>query len=404
MPSVAYLCTTFPKDTEQFIRREAHSLSALGVDLRVYSLWGGGACVDLRVETFPKWKLLTLVWHIPFFVVTRPRLFGRLVRGLCTRRAPSWLNFWENMLGAGFAAIHAAQFRRDRPDLVHAAWGGAPATAAWLLRQLDGYPYSLACHAYDIYQDGGDWWLTEKAADAAFVHTSTAMGRSSLIVRGVTPEKIHAILSGLPARSAMKPLRTPRTDLRLLCVARLVPKKGLDHQLRIYAALKAAGVAFEARITGDGPLRAELETLARELGVDDHVKFLGHRPPSEIAGHLAWADVMLHTGVIAADGDRDGLPNVIPEAMAAGVLVVTSPAAATLEAITHDVTGLVADPAHPDRWVDALTALRDDEARGLRLQKSARVWVDEHFDADKNTARLTGLFENAACENKKSTD
>jgi colanic acid/amylovoran biosynthesis glycosyltransferase len=395
MPSVAYICTTFPKDTEQFIQREAHSLRALGVDLRVYSLWGGGACAGLRVETFPKWKLLTLVWHIPYVAVTRQRLFGKLVHGLFTRRAPSWLNFWENMLGAGFAAIHATQFRRDRPDLVHAAWGGAPATAAWVLRQLDGYPYSIACHAYDIYQDGGDWWLTEKAMDAAFVHTSTSMGRSSLIVRGVPPEKIHAILSGLPARPAMKPLRTPRYDLRLLCVARLVPKKGLDHQLRIYAALKAAGVSFEARITGDGPLRVELETLARELGVDAQVKFLGHRPPAEIADHLAWADVMLHTGVIASDGDRDGLPNVIPEAMAAGVLVVTSPAAATLEAITHDVTGLVADPSEFDRWVEKLVALRVDDDRAGRLQKNARVWVEDNFDVDKNTARLARLYEAA---------
>src|SRR5690606_16893239 len=132
------------------------------------------------------------------------------------------------------------------------------------------------------------------------------------------------------------------SPLRLVCVARLVEKKGLRHQLRIYAALRHAGVAFAARIIGEGPLRAELETLAGHLGIGANVTFTGHLPQHEVWAQLDWADVLLHTGVIAPSGDRDGLPNVIPEAMSSGVMVVTSPAAATTEAITHEVTGLVA--------------------------------------------------------------
>ncbi len=395
-PVIAYLCTTFPKTTEQFIQREVSSLRALGVNVRVYSLWGGGGDFEgLQVVTFPKWKLVALLWVIPLTALRHSRVFGEMLRGVFKRRPPSWLNFWENMLGAGFAAIYAGHFRREQPALVHAAWGGAPATAAWLLRRLDGYAYGVACHAYDLYQDGGDWWLREKLEEAAFVHTSTAMGRCTLIVRGVEPGKIHAILSGLATLPAFKPLRTPRATLRLLCVARLVPKKGLDHQLRIYAALKAAGVSFEARIAGDGPLRGALETLARALGVAGEVRFLGHRPQAEIAEHLAWADVMLHTGVIAADGDRDGLPNVIPEAMAAGVLVITSPVAATTEAITDGVTGRVLSPEEPVRWVEALAALRDDDAQAGRFRAAARVWVEENFDARRNSGRLAALFAGA---------
>lgn len=398
MPAVAYLCTTFPKETEQFLQREVRSVRALGVEVRLYSMWGGGGEFEgVRVTAFPKWKLITLVGYIPFYAVTRPRIFGRLLRGLFTRRAPSWLNFWENMLGAGFAAIHAAHFRRKRPALLHAAWAGAPATAAWLLREFDGHPFGFSCHAYDLYQDGGDWWLLEKAADAAYVHTSTGMGGRTLLDRGVATHKVRVILNGLSSLPpAVKPLRSPRAVLRLLCVARLVPKKGIDHQLRIYAALKAAGIGFEARIAGDGPQRPQLEALARELGVADRVTFLGHRPQAEIAGHLAWADVLLHTGVVAADGDRDGIPNVLGEAMAAGVPVVTSPAAGTLEAVTDNENGLVADPAAPAHWVSALTKLRDDDTFAERLRSAGRAWVEEHFDVRKNAVRMKAMFETAS--------
>jgi hypothetical protein len=95
------------------------------------------------VTTLPKWKLVTLLWHLPLTALRRPRVFGKLLRGLRTRRPPCWLNFWENMLGAGFAAIHAAEFRSLRPARIHAVWSTGPATAAWLLNQLDGHPYSV---------------------------------------------------------------------------------------------------------------------------------------------------------------------------------------------------------------------------------------------------------------------
>ncbi|MFA6285807.1 MAG: glycosyltransferase [Opitutaceae bacterium] len=396
-PVIVYLFTTFPKSTELFMQREITSLRARGENLRIYSLWGGGGEFEgVRVVNFTKWRLVTLCWLFPWHTLRRPRAFAELVRGLFTRRPPSWLNFWENMLGAAFATVYAGKIGRERPALVHAAWGGAPATAAWLLWRCYGHRFSAACHAYDVYQDGGDWWLCEKLAAARFVHTSTAMVKKTLIVRGLPPDNIHAILSGLSTLPTFKPLRAPRPVLRLLCVARLVPKKGLDHQLRIYAALKAAGVPFEARIAGEGNLLATLKALARKLGVSDEVTFLGHRPPTEIAGHFAWADAMLHTGVVAPDGDRDGLPNVIPEAMAAGVLVLTSPVAGTTEAITDGVTGRVLLPEEPGRWVETLVELRDNDALMDRLRTTARVWVEEKFDAHKNSMQLARLFNEAA--------
>lgn len=365
-----------------------------GANLRLYSLWGGGGTFrGLNVTRFNKWRLVTLLWLIPYESWRRPDVLRQLLRGLFMRRAPSWMNFWENMLGAGFACVFAREFRQRPPALIHAAWGGAPATAAWLLWRLDGHRFSAAAHAYDIYEHGGDWWLNDKLAHAAFIHTSTAMGRRSLLDRGLSGEKIVCIRRGLDRLPSLKSLRASRIPIHLVCVARLVEKKGLDHQLRIYAALRAAGVPFAARIVGEGPLRAPLEKLAGEIGIGANVTFTGHLPQHEVWTQLEWADVLLHTGVVAASGDRDGLPNVIPEAMSIGVLVLTSPAAATTEAITQGITGLVAPVDTPADWVSALRRLSTDDSLAEKLRVAARRWVEENFDAHHNARRLLTRFE-----------
>ncbi len=395
-PVITYLFTTFPKSTETFLQREIVAMKAHGVGLRIYSLWGGEKNFrGLPVARFNKWRLLTLLWRLPLEARRRPDVLKQLLRGLFTRRAPSWLNFWENLLGAGFAGVHLAEFRAHPPTLIHAAWGGAPATAAWLFWRVDGHRFSAAAHAYDIYEHGGDWWLKDKLEHAAFVHTSTEMGRRTLLERGLAPDKVVCIRRGLDRLPVMKPLRASRAPLRVVCVARLVEKKGLDHQLRIYAALRAAAVEFQARIVGEGPLRGELEKMAGHLGVAGSVTFTGHLPQHEVWNQLEWADVLLHTGVVAPSGDRDGLPNVIPEAMAAGVLVVTSPAAATTEAITQGVTGFVAPVEQSADWVSALKRLSTDDAFAEKLRLAARRWVEENFDAHRNAARLLANFQRA---------
>jgi glycosyltransferase involved in cell wall biosynthesis len=392
-PTIAYLYTTFPKSTETFLQREIVAMQKMGVDLRIYSLWGGGPQFEGQpVVVFNKWRLLELFWIIPWVALTRWDLFGVLLHGLFTRKAPSWLNFWENMLGAGFAGVFYRAFRRDPPDLIHAAWGGAPATAAWCLARMNGHRYSAAAHAYDIYEHGGDWWLNEKLADARFVHTSTEMGRASLLERGLNADKIHVIRRGLERFPVLKPVRALRSPLRIVCVARLVEKKGLDHQLKIYDRLKKNGLDFSARIVGDGPLRPALKRMIVELELGGQVELTGHLPLAEVWKQLEWADVLVHTGVIAPSGDRDGLPNVIPEAMAAGTLVVTSPVAGTTEAIADEVTGLVAEVTDAGAWENALRRLASDDVLAERLQTAARAWVDENYDAHKNSARLHQLF------------
>jgi colanic acid/amylovoran biosynthesis glycosyltransferase len=396
-PSIVLLFTTFPKTSETFLQRDVAALQAKGLNLKLYSLWGGGGEFrGLPVRSFNKWRLVPLfLFEIPWQCVRRPRLIRDLFEGIFTRAAPSFLNFWENMLGAGFAGCFYRELYDDPPALVHGAWAGAPATAGWVLWRMFGWDYSCGAHAYDIYEHGGDWWLLEKLQHARFIHASTETGKRELMERGVPPEKIRVIRRGLDALPAFKPLRSRRTPLRLICVARLVPKKGLDHQLKIYAALKSAGFAFEARIVGDGPLDAYLAALTARLGLTNEVKFLGRLEQSGVVEQLAWADVLLHTGVVAPSGDRDGLPNVIPEAMAAGVMVVSSPVSATTEAVQQERTGLVADVDLPLAWQVALERLATDDALAERLRVAARRWVEENYNAHRNTDRLVECFREA---------
>ena len=404
--TVAYLFTTFPKTSEAFLQRDVAAMQARGVKLRLYSLWGGGGeFKGLPVQALPRWWFfVALLWWIPYESARYPAMLWEHIVNTCSRRAPSALNFWENMLGAGFTACFVHQFRREPPDLVYAAWTGAPATAAWLMWRLTGIPYVTGAHAYDLYEHGGDWWLMEKVGLARCVHTSTEMGRRTLLERGADATRVAGIRRGLGEFPALKTLRPERRPLRLVCVARLVPKKGLRAQLRIYAALRDAGMDFAARIVGTGELREELERETAALGLASRVTFIGEVPSLAVWEHLRWADVLLHTGVVAATGDRDGLPNVIPEAMAAGTMVLTSSAAATTEAIQSEATGLVADVNHPEEWVAALRRLAEDDALAERLRLAARSWVEENYDARRNAERLQACFVQAVAGGRDEAD
>jgi colanic acid/amylovoran biosynthesis glycosyltransferase len=393
---IAYLFTTFPQPTETFLQREVQAMIGQGFEIELYSLFGGGGMfADRAVTKLSMWRLVELIWIIPWLAVTRWDVFGVLWRGLWSRRAPGWLNFWENMLGAGFAGVFYPHFRRNPPDWIHAAWSGAPATAAWILNRLNGQPYSAAAHAYDIYENGGDWWLREKLADARFVHTSTAMGQRSLIEKGVEAEKIHVIRRGMQNFPKCRPLRPNRDVLNLVCIARLVAKKGLSLQLKIYEALQARGIPFNASIIGEGPERSKLEQQITTLGLGKEVKLTGHLDQAAVWEHLAQADALLHTGVVAPSGDRDGLPNVIPEAMIAGVLVFTTPAAATTEAITDRDTGWVIPVSQPDVWADRISDLQGADNELDSVRRAARAWVEQNYDGARNAECLAALFRGA---------
>ncbi|MGF1447983.1 MAG: glycosyltransferase family 4 protein [Opitutales bacterium] len=397
---IVFLCTTFPKNTETFLQRDLRGLLAQGLPLEIVSIWGGKDEWEGHVvRRFRRRRLWSLLWKLPWWAVRRPQPLARVLELAWSRGLPDRLNLLETAMGLGFALVEAGRYRKLRPALLHGAWATMPATAAWLLSRLCDCPYSFGAHAYDVFRHGGDWLLPAKLRGAALVHTSTASARDELRRRGARDESLLLSRRGLNAFPPLKPLRRNRQRLRLLSVGRLVNKKGYRRQLWVYRGLLDAGVDFEARVIGGGPLQAELERRIRQLGLTEHVQLLGALPGPQTQAFFTWADVFLFTGRVAPDGDRDGLPNVIPEAMAHGLPIVTTPIAGTTEAIEDGKRGQVlvlSEEAHAPAWVQVLQRLQRDAVLAESWRLEARRWVEANFNAERNTQALGNALRRAA--------
>ena len=399
---ILYVTTTFPVYSETFLQREVHALRDLGVELTVMSLHRGDAEFDgFEIDRFSKWELLALIWRLPLIILMRFPVFRKWFKELFTHRPPTGLSFWANMLGMGVAVVREPQIRSMNPDLVHCVWSADPASFGWVTSLLVGLPFSVGAHAYDVFDRGGDWLLRTKTREAILVHTSTESAYSRL-VDFVPEKKLKLIRRGMNQFPEFKLLRSEREVLRIICVARLVEKKGFPYQIEIYAALRDAGVAFEARIIGEGELRNEIEEELCKRGLDDQVFLKGRLSQAETMKELAWADILFHTGVIGSTGDRDGLPNVIPEAMAVGVVVVASPISGVVEAIEDDVSGILRDVNDPEAWVSECQRIQHEAPFSERLRKEGRAWVDRESVASRNSGKLLYAMEERLASDKEA--
>ncbi|MCC5807153.1 MAG: glycosyltransferase [Opitutales bacterium] len=387
---VLFLCTTYPAPTETFVRREVEALRAAGAELDVVSVWGGGGG---DVWRFRFWELVKLLWWLPYWLVRRPGVLCDLMQSMILRPMPSALNAGENLLGFGFALIHAQKIGRRRYRHAHAAWAGLPAAAAWLLDRLTGLPYSVGAHAYDLFEGGGDWLLSDKTARARFVRTSTGAGRRRLLRSGVPEGKVALIRRGLVAFPPVHPMRAVRVPLRILAVGRFVEKMGYHALVGVLEQARAAGLAFEGRLIGEGPARREIADRLAARGLATCVRFEGRQPFTRVLEALAWADVLLFTGVVARNGDRAGLPNAVAEAMAAGVPVVASRVGGVAEAVEHERSGLLVEG--PGAAAELLRLARDDDLY-RRLQEGGREWTLTHFDAAVNMRALRHRIDASA--------
>ena len=121
-------------------------------------------------------------------------------------------------------------------------------------------------------------------------------------------------------------------------------------------------------------------------------RFAGALDPDQVQEAYQWADIFLHTGVIDTQGDRDGIPNVIPEAFAHGLPVISSRTAGPMEAVTHEANGLIVDPSDTPALADAVKRLAGDAALRQRLGENGRHWVEENFLITRNAEILAKAF------------
>jgi glycosyltransferase involved in cell wall biosynthesis len=401
-PTVAYIFERYPVLSQTFLRREVAGVRDQGVRVEIHSLFSPNP-TDLAhqvegvpVDTFHWWEAAALIVALPrelFRDRTLLRDGWRLYRRY---RPTNPENFWSTVWAAIFAVCRANRIRQRKPDVIHGVWATAPATAAAILGRLCGVPFSFGGHAYDIYRHGGDAFLEPKLRAASFIHTTTEAAANYLRERAHgAPVKIVLARRGLD-QLPPKPVRdTNPRPVRLLSVGRLVAKKGHIHQLAACAHLKSWGVPFVARIVGDGPLDDELQRGIDRDGLEKFVSLTGPLAPPQVDEQYLWADVFWHTGIVDAEGDRDGIPNVIPEAFARCLPVISSRTAGPMEAVTHEVTGLLADPSNTAELAAAVKRLADDPTLRQQLGETGRHWVEENFLISRNAAILARAFREA---------
>ena len=395
---IAYLFTTFPKLSETFLQREIRAIRRYcpSVSLEIYSLWGGKSHWEgLSIKKFPKRRLFSLLWHLPYWMLKRPHVLGQILHA---RPGVHWIG--ETLLALSFALVHARSFKKNPPDIFHAPWASGPATAALLFKELLGIPFVMGAHAFDVFRYGGDPLLSSKLREASLVHTSTEATKKELLKRGV--DKVIVIRRSLDRITPLPPLRQKRTPLHLLSIGRLVPKKGYLRQLALYHALKMEKISFIAHIGGEGPLAPLLKKQIKALALEREVTLLGALDYEEVKREYTWADLFLFTGCIAPNGDRDGLPNVIAEAMAAGVVVLTTPVGGTTEAVRQEETGFVLKSEEPKNWVQTVARLQTDHTLMEALRQRAHKWVEENFSGRRNAVTLIEQCSIGTLQNRKN--
>jgi glycosyltransferase involved in cell wall biosynthesis len=373
-----------PAPSETFIRRELDLLRQRGWPLTVRMLKGAPEALPFT------WQALSAADRGALLRAAGRRLRDELPRSPVTaarmlRRLPQ-----------AASLLHAV--RQDGTCLLHAQFAGITADLAALAAQAAGLPWSCAVHARDVFAAPPPLRF-RRLRRAAAITACSQQAANAVTDCGIPSEKVRVIHHGLPlARFPFDPAREGQT---LFTACRLETKKGIDTLLHACAILARRGTRFSCVIAGSGPLERDLYALARRLALGAAVTFIGWLPQEEIRARLMTARAVALPSRRAADGDRDGIANILVEAMAIGTPIVTTEAGAAGEIIADRLNGRLVPPDDPDALAGALDELLRSKDTAHVLSRAARATVESRFDAEKNIAALEAFFAAAAGREKE---
>ena len=397
---VGYVLKRYPRISETFVASELIELERLGERLTVFAVSRPDEPFTHRFVR----ELRADVVYLPHRPSREPVRVARALRRVVPADARDWLSaarysLWpprrKGLRRLLQATVLRAEMERVGIDHAHAHFATAAARLANLAWRMGGPSYSVTVHAKDIYhREVRPEHLRDKLAPARFVATVSEANREHLhSVVGlngnlrVVPNSVNLRRLG-PARAR------PGQDGPVLSVARLIEKKGLSDLVAACGLLRLRGASPRLEIIGDGPLRARLENAASRLGID--VRFRGALPQEQVLELMARAAVFCLPCVVAADGDRDGLPTSVLEAMALGVPVVTTAVNGLAEAVLHERTGLIVPPGDPSALADAIERLHMDPELAARLAAGGRRHVERNFSLERSAALLRSMFPEAS--------
>lgn len=406
--TVTYLIGAYPNLTTTFIDREITVLRQMGVRLRVLSIrrpWTQLSAEQRALQEGVRYLLpvrwQALLWgHLRFAVRHPKRYFGTLAF-LLTRPHPGWKARLMTLLHFG-EGVYAAHLLKNQPgDHLHAHFIDRAATIALVAGRLLGIPYSVTAHANDIYVN--PLLLPEKCSRAAFVATCSAMNRAYLKRAGLGrfDHKLLLLYHGIDPRRYQRSTPPPDGQVVILAVGQLKARKGFTDLLQACRILQEQQVDFTCRIVGEGPQRTELEAQIAALGLAGRVQLCGAMPQEAVIEQYEQAAIFALPVTLGSEGDRDGIPNVILEALAMEVPVVSTRYAGVPEVIEDGVNGLLAAPGDVRALAAALGRLVQQPALRRQLAAAGRQRVIAQFNPESNARQLLEAFQQVQGQKSK---
>jgi glycosyltransferase involved in cell wall biosynthesis len=399
---VGYVVKRFPRTSETFIAQEILELERLGAEVTILTLWAN----DQRAEHGWLAGLAAPIEHCGDLPLSDAWkwLHRRSAAGdqdaRCQRALEEAFTYPDrrgrHRLRESVAVADAAL--RLGLNHLHAHFANDPAFVAYLAHLVSGIPFSFTAHAKDIYSKAPPHETLGRIVDAAaFAVTVTQHNQRELAARlgPALGPKVLKLYNGVDLEN-IREAEGATGPFGIITVARLVEKKGVDTLLRALTVLRRRGIELRCTIVGDGPLRQELEELAREQELSDHLRWAGALPHEQVVAEIRRHDVMVLPARVARDGDRDALPTVLLEAMAAGLPCVSTPVGGIPEIIDHPRTGLLLPSDRPLALADALVELESNAQLRSTMGGRGRRRAEDLFDRRVNVARLHGWLASSS--------
>lgn len=403
---VVLVLPVLPDLSHTFVYREVLRILSSRPDWRVVVLER-----NERVPIHPEVAaLLPAACFVPTEGVTRRAL--RLMRGLLTRRGREVFSLYLAQPGGAVGDLLGRNPLRDprhpgnafrlaemvgpmQPRELHVYSSTYSANVAMGAAHLLGCSLSISSYV-DFEFAYAHKLLAEKIARSRFFRVVSAYCRARLREQPGLPwlsdDRVPVVDFGIDLKQW--PHSAPLAGRGVLVsAARLVPKKGFHLVPPALAQLRSRGIVCHWRLIGDGPERSTLQGLCAEHGVADMVEFLGARDSSFVRQELLGADLAVLPCVMVADGERDGIPVFLAEAMALGVPVVTTPVAGIPELVKDRQTGFLSAPGDVPALVNLLAELLMAPKSTHAVAAGGRSIVEHKFDVDITASQLIGHIE-----------
>lgn len=398
-PRIGYVTKVYPRFSETFVVTEILAREAQGEDLVIFSLRPTN---DARFH--PELARVTA----PVVYLDRPQKPSTLwaaLRSADERTRAGAADHLGDLLGAEVddavqAVLLATAARREGVTHLHAHFASAATTVARLASLVSGIPYSFTAHAKDLFHESVDHDdLARKFADAAFAVTVSDFNQAFLERTLPSTDRVSRLYNGLELdRFPVRPRPVRTGPLHVAAVGRLVAKKGFDILIRAVAELRDEGVDVLVELAGTGELQGDLAAQITAAGLDDRVRLAGPLPQHDVARLLAASDVFVAPCVVSSDGNADGLPTVLLEAMATGVPCISTDVTGIPEIVRDGDTGVLCRAGSVDDLVAALRGFADGTTDAAAISARARRLVEREFDSRRQAGLLAALTAGASLE------